>query len=106
MNKKPLKVFWLFFLVLNLLFIGCQQKEDPRLTRIKAKAGEFAQKQKELQDSLQKLGETDFGKKNLLEHELELLKSRMLRLEEEAKVLAGGETVPLFPSQSQASGGH
>ena len=106
MNKNLLSSFIFFFLILSFLNTGCNKKEDSGLTRIKTKAIEFSQKQKELEDSIKKLGDSDFGKKNLLEHELELLKSRMVRLEEEAKAFSGGEPVSLFPSQSQASSGH
>jgi len=106
MNKSPLRILLLIFLGFIFLNTSCEKKENPGLTRIKAKAVELAQKQKELEESLKKLGDTDFGKKNLLEHELELLKSRMLRLEEEAKTFTGGNPVPLFPNQSQASSGH
>lgn len=91
---------------MSFLFISCtKEAPNPRLERIKSQAGELHRKQTELEAAIKKAGETDSGQTTVLTHDLELLKSRLLRLKEEAKVLNGGIEVPLGPTSASA-GGH
>ena len=95
---------WLF---LALIQFGCTEEKpvNPRLEKIKSQALELNQKKIELEESIKKTPEEDAGKRSFLTHDLELLKSRMERLKEEAKILNGGIDVSLEPTPP-SSGGH
>ncbi|MFM8270641.1 MAG: hypothetical protein ACKN9V_10680 [Pseudomonadota bacterium] len=96
----------LFYVVIGLILISCtKETPNPRLELIKHQASELHKKQAELEDSIKKAEETDSGRKTFLTHDLELLKSRILRLKEEAKMLNGGVEFPLGPANASA-GGH
>ncbi|NBX74934.1 MAG: hypothetical protein EBQ92_00050 [Proteobacteria bacterium] len=102
--KKSLSQLLLLFT--GLLLVGCtKEAPNPRLEQLKSQASQLHQKQVELEEAIKKAGETDSGKTTFLTHDLELLKSRLLRLKEEAKVLNGGVEVPLGPASASA-GGH
>jgi len=101
-NLAQAIIFW----GLGLFLIACtKEAPNPRLEQIKSQASQLHQKQVELEEAIKKAGETDSGKQTFLSHDLELLKSRILRLKEEAKVLNGGVEVPLGPANASA-GGH
>ena len=101
-NSAQTIVFW----GLGLFLIACtKEAPNPRLEQIKSQASELHHKQVELEEAIKKTGESDSGKQTVLTHDLELLKSRILRLKEEAKVLNGGVEVPLGPANASA-GGH
>ena len=63
------------------------------------------QKRTELEKAIQKAKEEDPARASLLENDLELLKSRLLRLKEEAKSLNDGVELNLEPAAA-SSGGH
>lgn len=95
-----------FLLGLMLLLAGCEKPpENPRLEKIKAQALELHHKKLEIEENIKKTPEEDAGKRGFLVHDLELLKSRMERLKEEARVLNGGIEVHLEPAP-QGGGGH
>lgn len=95
-----------FFLILGLVLLGCtKEAPHPRLEQIKLQATELQKKQAELEETIKKAEQTDPGRKTFLTNDLELLKSRLIRLKEEAKALNGGIEVPMGPANASA-GGH
>lgn len=98
-----------FFYSLNLVLIAlclthCSEPENKKpLEHVKAKAAELYAKMASLEGELKSAG-SDEGKQNFIRHDIELLKSRLLRLKEEAKHLNGGVELPLEPAP--AGGGH
>lgn len=99
-----------FFKIVALItfgFLGACTKEtpNPRLESIQHRASEMIQKRTELEKAIQKAKEEDPARASFLESDLELLKSRLLRLKEEAKSLNGGIELNLEPAAA-SSGGH
>ena len=95
------------FLLISIAFLLSCTKETPnlRLEKIKGQAVELVQQKAKLEEDIKKVPEEDAGKRAFLTQDLELLKSRMLRLQEEAKVLNGGMEIPFEPT-AQGGGGH
>lgn len=99
-----------FFNIVGLIafvFLGActKEKPNPRLESIQQRASEMIQKRTELEKAIQKAKEDDPARASFLENDLELLKSRLLRLKEEAKSLNGGMELNLEPATA-SSGGH
>lgn len=90
-----------------LIFLGgcTKEKPNPRLESIQHRASEMIQKRTELEKAIQKAKEEDPARASFMENDLELLKSRLLRLKEEAKSLNGGVELNLEPAPAP-SGGH
>lgn len=91
------------------LVFGCTKKAE-----LPAKVKELQEKGIELLERSEKLEAeikntvSDEGKQNLLRHELELNKSRVLRLKEQLKAANGGVELPveLPPKEKEGGGGH
>lgn len=98
--------YFFFFLVMNFVLVACtKETPNPRLEKIKLQAVELQHQKTKLEEDIKKVPEEDAGRRAFLTQDLELLKSRILRLKEEARVLNGGVEIPLDPP-AQGGGGH
>ena len=97
-------IYYFSLVSLALFLTHCSEPENKKpLEHVKAKAAELYAKMASLEGEL-KSAASDEGKQNFIRHDIELLKSRLLRLKEEAKHLNGGVEIPLEPAP--AGGGH
>lgn len=99
--------FFNVVVLVAFIFLGActKEKPNPRLESIQHRASEMIQKRTDLEKAIQKAKDEDPARASFLENDLELLKSRLLRLKEEAKSLNGGVELNLEPA-APSSGGH
>ncbi|NBX91741.1 MAG: hypothetical protein EBQ85_00745 [Proteobacteria bacterium] len=105
--NKALWAFFLCILVGSPFWVSCHSKspEEEKIEALKVKAAQFFQEMAKLEAELKKAG-SDEGKQNFLQHDIEMMKSRILRLKEEAKSLNGGKEISLEPPPAEGGGGH
>jgi len=95
-----------FLLILMLTVFGVlsctSDKKNPELVALTKQFQEALEKQKNLEEEIKKLGESDPGRTQFLTQDLELLKSRILGMRERGKTLNEGKD--LFPDPAASAG--